>query len=79
MIENVLHERSDICLPCVKHVEHHVQSRKETTLTRISGGGWPRLKLLVKAGLAQRLRGLKGGGPVVQRVVVHIGSLGEGT
>lgn len=39
--KSVPHERSDICLSCVKHIEHHVESRRETAPTREyrAGGG----------------------------------------
>jgi len=39
--KSVRHERSDICLLCAKHTEHHVESRREMTPTRAyraSGG-----------------------------------------
>lgn len=30
----VLHGNSDICLSCVKHMEHHIERKNETALTR---------------------------------------------
>lgn len=59
---------------------HHAQSNREAAPTReYRARGWPQSKLLVRVELAKQLRRSERREPVVQRVVVHISSLVEGT